>query len=80
MDEKLKSLLEVPENVQLTFLNLQHYLSKHYIKEEKPETEKKPRAKKETPVKTETPPRLRPSPQRRRRFAQRWQSQPQLRE
>jgi hypothetical protein len=53
MDEKLKSLLEVPENVQLTFLNLQHYLSKHYIKEEKPVTEKKPRAKKETPVKTE---------------------------
>jgi upstream activation factor subunit UAF30 len=44
MDDKLKPLLEVPEGVQLTFLNLQHYLSKHYIKEE---TEKKPRAKKE---------------------------------
>jgi upstream activation factor subunit UAF30 len=50
LDDKLKSLLEVPEGVQLTFLNLQHYLSKHYIKEV---TEKKPRAKKapvESPV------------------------------
>jgi upstream activation factor subunit UAF30 len=49
LDDKLKSLLEVPEGVQLTFLNLQHYLSKHYIKEE---TEKKPRAKKvpDTPI------------------------------
>ena len=43
LDDKLKALLEVPEGVQLTFLNLQHYLSKHYIKEE---TVKKPRAKK----------------------------------
>ena len=43
LDDKLKALLEVPEGVQLTFLNLQHYLSKHYIKEE---VEKKPRAKK----------------------------------
>jgi len=53
MDDKLKPLLEVPEGVQLTFLNLQHYLSKHYIKEE---TEKKPRAKK-TPEETATPPK-----------------------
>jgi len=65
MDDKLKTLLEVPENVQLTFLNLQHYLSKHYIKEEKPVTEKKPRAKKVTetpapapaPVETAEPPK-----------------------
>lgn len=51
LDEKLKALLEVPEGTQLTFLNLQHYLSKHYIKEETT-TEKKPRAKKvpATPV------------------------------
>ena len=50
LDDKLKALLEVPEGTQLTFLNLQHYLSKHYIKEENPE--KKPRAKKvpATPV------------------------------
>jgi upstream activation factor subunit UAF30 len=52
LDAKLKALLEVPEGVQLTFLNLQHYLSKHYIKEDKPATERKPRAKKvpDTPV------------------------------
>jgi upstream activation factor subunit UAF30 len=43
LDDKLKALLEVPEGTQLTFLNLQHYLSTHYIKEE---VEKKPRAKK----------------------------------
>jgi upstream activation factor subunit UAF30 len=48
LDDKLKALLEVPEGVQLTFLNLQHYLSKHYIKEV---IEKKPRAKK-VPVET----------------------------
>ena len=51
LDDKLKALLEVPEGTQLTFLNLQHYLSKHYIKEEKVV---KPRVKKtpevETPV------------------------------
>jgi chromatin remodeling complex protein RSC6 len=47
LDDKLKALLEVPEGVQLTFLNLQHYLSKHYIKEE---VEKKPRAKKAAPA------------------------------
>jgi chromatin remodeling complex protein RSC6 len=50
LDDKLKALLEVPEGTQLTFLNLQHYLSKHYIKDET--VEKKPRAKKvpATPV------------------------------
>ena len=50
LDDKLKALLEVPEGTQLTFLNLQHYLSKHYIKDET--AEKKPRAKKvpATPV------------------------------
>lgn len=36
MDDKLKALLEVPEGVQLTFLNVQHYMNKHYIKEPKP--------------------------------------------
>ena len=52
LDDKLKALLEVPEGVQLTFLNLQHYLSKHYIKEE---TVKKPRAKKVVPVEEAAP-------------------------
>lgn len=50
MDDKLKALLEVPEDVQLTFLNIQKYMNKHYIKEPKPEGEKKPRATKTTAV------------------------------
>ena len=31
-DEKLKALLKVPEDEQLTYLNIQKYLSPHYIK------------------------------------------------
>jgi chromatin remodeling complex protein RSC6 len=46
LDETLKDLLQVPEGVQVTFLNIQKYINPHYIKEVKPETEKKPRAKK----------------------------------
>ena len=46
LDETLKDLLQVPEGVQVTFLNIQKYINPHYIKEEKPPTEKKPRAKK----------------------------------
>ena len=46
LDESLKDLLQVPEGVQVTFLNIQKYINPHYIKELKPEGEKKPRAKK----------------------------------
>jgi upstream activation factor subunit UAF30 len=46
LDETLKDLLQVPEGVQVTFLNIQKYINPHYIKEEKPAVEKKPRAKK----------------------------------
>jgi molecular chaperone GrpE (heat shock protein) len=46
LDESLKDLLQVPEGVQVTFLNIQKYINPHYIKEVKPETEKKPRATK----------------------------------
>jgi upstream activation factor subunit UAF30 len=52
LDESLKDLLQVPEGVQVTFLNIQKYINPHYIKEIKPETEKKPRAKKEKAVET----------------------------
>jgi chromatin remodeling complex protein RSC6 len=52
LDESLKDLLQVPEGVQVTFLNIQKYINPHYIKEIKPETEKKPRVKKAA---TETP-------------------------
>jgi chromatin remodeling complex protein RSC6 len=46
LDASLKDLLQVPEGVQVTFLNIQKYINPHYVKEPKPETEKKPRAKK----------------------------------
>jgi upstream activation factor subunit UAF30 len=46
MDATLKDLLNPPEGVQVTFLNIQKYINPHYIKEAKPEGEKKPREKK----------------------------------
>jgi chromatin remodeling complex protein RSC6 len=54
LDETLKDLLQVPEGVQVTFLNIQKYINPHYVKEPKPEGEKKPRAKKaETAAETD---------------------------
>jgi chromatin remodeling complex protein RSC6 len=35
LDNKLRDLLAPPEGVQVTYLNLQKYLSPHYVKEEK---------------------------------------------
>jgi chromatin remodeling complex protein RSC6 len=46
LDATLQDILQVPEGVQVTFLNIQKYINPHYIKEEKPPVEKKPRAKK----------------------------------
>ena len=46
LDATLQDILQVPEGIQVTFLNIQKYINPHYIKEEKPPTEKKPRAKK----------------------------------
>lgn len=46
LDATLKTLLNPPADVQITFLNIQKYINPHYIKEAKPEGEKKPRAKK----------------------------------
>jgi upstream activation factor subunit UAF30 len=54
LDDTLKDLLQVPEGVQVTFLNIQKYINPHYVKEPKPETEKKPRAKKVAEEKTES--------------------------
>lgn len=34
MDAALQSLLSPPEGVQVTFLNIQKYINRHYIKEE----------------------------------------------
>ena len=47
LDATLQDILQVPDGIQVTFLNIQKYINPHYIKEEKPPVEKKPRAKKE---------------------------------
>ena len=49
LDEPLKALLNVPEGVQTSFLNLQKFLGPHYLKDPNA-PEKKPRAKKEAPA------------------------------
>ena len=40
LDAALKSILDPPADVQVTFLNIQKYINKHYIKTEKPVKEK----------------------------------------
>ena len=45
LDATLKDLLQVPEGVQVTFLNIQKYINPHYIKEV---AEKKPKAEKKS--------------------------------
>ena len=55
LDATLQDILQVPEGIQVTFLNIQKYINPHYLKEEKPPTEKKPRAKKEKAVESSTP-------------------------
>jgi len=47
LDDKLKTLLEPPEGLQITFLNVQRYLSPHYVKV--------PKAPKEKPVAVTVP-------------------------
>jgi upstream activation factor subunit UAF30 len=39
MDAALKAILDPPADVQVTFLNIQKYINKHYIKSEKPKKE-----------------------------------------
>jgi len=40
LDAALKAILDPPADVQVTFLNIQKYINKHYIKAEKPVKEK----------------------------------------
>jgi len=54
LDATLQDILQVPEGIQVTFLNIQKYINPHYIKEEKPPVEKKPRAKKAAAVEGST--------------------------
>jgi upstream activation factor subunit UAF30 len=49
MDASLKAILDPPADVQVTFLNIQKYINKHYIKAEKPVKEKATPAAAETP-------------------------------
>jgi len=39
MDASLKAILDPPPDVQVTFLNIQKYINKHYIKTEVPKKE-----------------------------------------
>jgi chromatin remodeling complex protein RSC6 len=54
LDDKLKALLSPPEGQEITFMNIQKYLSPHYIKEEKAApAAKKPKIEKEPAAKAE---------------------------
>lgn len=55
MDDKLKALLLVPDDIQLSFLNIQHYMNKHYIKEPKPEVPKKEKKPAAAPAAPKSP-------------------------
>jgi upstream activation factor subunit UAF30 len=58
LDAKLTDLLQPPEGVQVSFLNIQKYLSPHYVKAEKPpKKEKAPKEEKvAAPVADAAPP------------------------
>jgi len=47
LDDKLKALLNPPEGIQITFLNIQKYLSPHYVKnDDEPKPLKRPSVRK----------------------------------
>jgi len=52
MDDSLRSLLTPPEDVQITFLNIQKYINRHYIKDE---PVPKPEKAAEAPVEKKKP-------------------------
>jgi upstream activation factor subunit UAF30 len=43
LDARLKDLLKVPDDVKLTFLNIQKWINPHFVKEPKPEKTKAPK-------------------------------------
>jgi chromatin remodeling complex protein RSC6 len=55
LDDTMKDLLQVPEGIQVTFLNIQKYINPHYLKDPNA-PEKKPRAVK-APVDPNAPPK-----------------------
>ena len=46
MDDKLKALISPGDGVEVTFLNMQKHMSKHYVKPEKPAKPEKPKKEK----------------------------------
>ena len=46
LDAALKSLLDPPEGTQVTFLNIQKYINKHYVKKDPPAVATEPAAAK----------------------------------
>ena len=54
LDDALRDLLQPPDGVQVTFLNIQKYLSPHYIKTPK-EPEPEPEPEPETPAAATAP-------------------------
>lgn len=57
LDDGLRTLLNPPSDVQITYMNLQRYLSGHYVKQPKepkepkePKTPKEPKAPKKRPT------------------------------
>jgi len=55
LDDKLTDLLAPPPGVQVTFLNIQKYLSPHYVKVEKPPKEPKKPKEPKTALVVEVP-------------------------
>jgi upstream activation factor subunit UAF30 len=55
MDAPLKAILDPPADVQVTFLNIQKYINKHYIKAEKPVKEKAPASETPKPAAAKRP-------------------------
>jgi len=53
MDASLKAILDPPADVQVTFLNIQKYINKHYIKSDTPAKPKKAAAPVTTDATTE---------------------------
>lgn len=45
LDKNLKALLNTPEDLKVTFLNIQKYLTPHYIKETKETKDEEPKKK-----------------------------------
>jgi upstream activation factor subunit UAF30 len=55
LDASLKAILDPPADVQVTFLNIQKYINKHYIKSEAPAKPKKAAATPAAEAAAETP-------------------------